>query len=187
MASAVEFLRDLESSNGPRPCACGCGVIVGKGKRGYQLTYLHGHHSRRPVADRLWEKVVFEGPTFVEALGPCWEWTAALNHAGYGIIGIDRASRLTHRVAYELLVGPIPEGLTLDHLCRNRACVRPSHLEPVTHQINVLRGEGLAAQMARRTACALGHELDGMRKQGRYCKTCKNAAERERRAAARAA
>lgn len=104
----------------------------------------------RPVAERLLKRVVpSEG---------CWIWPGHLNNQGYGIIvGDDGKERRTHRVAYEVLVGPIPEGLELDHLCRVRACLRPDHLEPVTHTENVRRG--LAAQQW--TECKQGHPLVG--------------------------
>lgn len=73
--------------------------------------------------------------------GDCWEWTGALfQGTGYGQVWADGTTRLAHRVVYELLVGPIPVGLDLDHLCRNRSCVNPAHLEPVTRRVNVQRG-----------------------------------------------
>jgi hypothetical protein len=81
----------------------------------------------------------------------CWEWPLARKSDGYPIVGWDGRTRHAHRVAYEFLVGPIPDGLTLDHLCRNRGCVNPDHLEPVTHQENCRR--------ARKDYCAHGHEL----------------------------
>jgi len=75
----------------------------------------------------------------------CWEWTAGRDRHGYGQLKISSAGRKTtaraHRVVYEIVRGPIPEGLTLDHLCRNRGCVNPSHLEPVTIGDNIRRGE----------------------------------------------
>lgn len=95
----------------------------------------------------------------IDALTDCWVWpTQAAN--GYGRIrigtidGHDRTMAYTHRVAYEALVGPIPDGLFLDHLCRNRACCNPTHLEPVTNRINVLRGKDTS-----RTHCIRGHEF----------------------------
>lgn len=113
----------------------------------------------------------------------CWPWTGFINHGGYGLFSekVNRRKRMlrAHRAVYELMVGPIPEGLTLDHLCRNRRCVRPSHLEPVTRAENVLRGEGLGAANARKTRCHKGHELTeantGIRtKTGwRSCLTCR--------------
>jgi len=106
----------------------------------------------------------------------CWEWTAGHMKGGYGIVRVDGRQCLAHRVIYELLVGPIPEGKELDHLCRNTGCVRPSHLEPVKHRENVLRGEGLAARQAKQTHCGKGHLLSGsnLRMQGRkrVCRRC---------------
>lgn len=90
----------------------------------------------------------------VDKTDTCWNWTGYLN-LGYGVFKSKRA----HRVAYEHLVGPIPEGLVIDHLCRNRACVNPEHMEPVTNKENVLRGIGPSAQAARLTHCVNGHEL----------------------------
>lgn len=98
----------------------------------------------RPLLDRFWEKVqTGEG---------CWQWTGSLARGGYGSIGFEGHTLRAHRVAYEALVGPIPEGLVLDHLCRNRGCVNPTHLEPVTLHENLLRGEP-----ANRTHCPAGH------------------------------
>lgn len=74
----------------------------------------------------------------VNELG-CWEWTAAKNSRGYGCFAINAKSQLAHRVSYIALVGPIAEGLQIDHLCRNKTCVRPTHLEPVSATVNVRR------------------------------------------------
>ncbi len=88
----------------------------------------------------------------------CWEWTAA-KLDGYGVTKALGKSYKVHRLAYELLVGPIPPGLTIDHLCRNRACLRPSHLEVVTHRVNILRGLTKAAANVAKTHCPKGHPL----------------------------
>lgn len=79
----------------------------------------------------------------------CWEWTGAKDQHGYGRFGVRRKNRRAHVVAWMLEHGPIPDGLELDHLCRNRGCVRPDHMELVTHRENLMRGDTI---IARRTA-----------------------------------
>ena|SRR3990167_3156925 len=113
---------------------------------------------------RFWSKV--------DASGDCWAWTGPRNAKGYGRFRNHQA----HRIAYEILVGPIGTGLTLDHLCRNHACVNPDHLESVTVRENILRGYGLSAQAARHTHCPNGHQFTSnntYRNQGyRQCREC---------------
>jgi hypothetical protein len=86
----------------------------------------------------------------------CWPWLAATTN-GYGVAWDGDRQVPAHRLMYELLVGPIPAGLELDHLCRNHGCVRPDHLEPVSHAENVRRGES-GAHQRRKTHCPQGHE-----------------------------
>lgn len=124
--------------------------------------------------DRLLAKVEIDDVT------GCWIWTGARSPTGYGRIrGGDGSSGawLVHRLAYTLLVGPIPDDLTIDHLCRVRACCNPDHLEPVPHRENVLRGEGITAREARLTECIHGHPFDEANtyhyKGQRHCKTCR--------------
>lgn len=89
----------------------------------------------------------------------CWLWEGCTSD-GYGIIGIGKSGIMrVHRASYEIHVGPIPEGMTLDHLCRVRNCMNPRHMEVVTRGENVLRGMGRSAQNARKTECVHGHEF----------------------------
>jgi hypothetical protein len=89
----------------------------------------------------------------------CWEWMACKDKDGYGIVAENGYHmRRAARVVYELWRSPIPEGLQIDHLCRNRGCVNPWHLEPVTQRENMLRGDTFAARHAAKTHCPRGHE-----------------------------
>lgn len=115
--------------------------------------------------------------------GGCWMWTGYLNHArgGYGqAVVANRRTRRAHVVAYEILVGPVPEGLVLDHLCRVRACVNPAHLEPVTIAVNNWRGEGPTFLTAKTNICRRGHEMTAANTYvqpstgGRSCRKCKD-------------
>jgi hypothetical protein len=133
---------------------------------------------RTPAAERFWIKVAKNGPTPAHApdLGPCWVWTAGMSPKGYGWFKAPDRARLAHQFAYMLTVGPIPEGTELDHLCRNRACVNPGHLEPVDHATNVRRGDGGPGKFPR-THCPQGHEYTESNTRwapsgGRRCRKC---------------
>lgn len=147
--------------------------------------------AKRTPEERFWAKVDREGPAPDAAphLGPCWIWTGGLVGGGYGQFGVTgQWHKRAHRYAYELVVGPIPDGLVLDHLCRVRCCVNPAHLEPVTQRENLMRG--LGSWNAGKTHCKRGHEFTPentyVAPHGkRTCRTCRNVRQRSRRSAAR--
>jgi len=125
---------------------------------------------------RFWDKIQVDGET------GCWLWTASKNW-GYGVFSWDGRSRRAHRVAYAELVGPIPDGLELDHVrargCRHLNCCNPRHLEPVTHAVNARRGDG-AKRWRDKTHCPKGHPYDRantiVRARGhRGCRSCDRA------------
>lgn len=114
----------------------------------------------------------------------CWLFTGALNSKGYGCITVDSRRMLAHRAAYEALVGPIPEALSIDHLCFVKACCYPGHLEAVSVAENNRRAIARYQVGRRYPACRRGHEFTedttGYDSRGhRYCKTCKHLRDRE--------
>lgn len=159
----------------------GCdGVHYGHGwcRKHYIRWKTHGdptvHLPSRSADERFWEKVDVGHP-----LG-CWLWTGASGQWGYGRFNKgSRTYTASHRYAYEVLIGPIPDGLTLDHLCRNPPCVNPDHLEPVTQRENSLRSESRHAKNARKTRCKRGHPFTSENTyvppggRGRNCRECK--------------
>lgn len=144
--------------------------------------------------ERFWPKVNKYGPLpeHRPELGPCWPWTGALDPNGYGRFGLSKTRRtvLAHRFAYTLLVGPIPDGLEPDHLCRVHPCVKaianeqgPAHLEPVTHAVNMGR-----SYWATAGHCKRGHPFDEANTYWtsagkRQCRICHRERERRWRAA----
>jgi HNH endonuclease len=95
----------------------------------------------------------------VRIVNDCWQWTGPVNDEGYARIRVPGhiAKWAIHRASYEVFVGPIPDGLTIDHLCRNPSCINPQHLEPVTMEVNIRRGFGIGMKNAAKTACYKGH------------------------------
>lgn len=126
----------------------------------------------------------------------CIEWKKYIDSNGYGKMRLSspRANEGAHRVSYKTFVGEIPAGMVLDHLCRNRACINPAHLEVVTQRENTLRGIGPTAKHAMATHCPRGHPFDEKntyvltgKKRGRHCRLCHNAETRVRKAKIRTA
>lgn len=130
----------------------------------------HGPSARTPLQRFMdkWMPVPESG---------CWLWLDEDSSSGYGRFWDGKQAHQAHRFSYEHFVGPVPEGLQLDHLCRVRCCVNPSHLEPVTARENLLRGEGPPGRNARKSHCLRGHEftLENTYRNGthgRNCRTC---------------
>lgn len=122
--------------------------------------------------DRFWSKV--------DRTGDCWEWTASGKLAGYGHIRVNGRLWLAHRYSWTLAGRELTEGLVLDHICDNKKCVNPDHLQQVTHRENILRGTSPSASNSTRTHCIRGHVFDESNtyvnpRGKRLCRTCKKA------------
>ena len=115
----------------------------------------------------------------------CWNWQGYLQR-GYALFSLNGRTVQVHRAIYTAVNGAIPNGLTIDHLCRNKGCVNPDHMEPVTVKVNVLRGNTITAKNAAKTHCFRGHPLSGdnlnLYRGLRVCRKCKTIYMREWRA-----
>lgn len=144
--------------------ALGCTHPVGV------LKFCARHYEDHHLETRFWSTV--------RKTTSCWTWSGRTNGDGYGLIDVRGNGIRSHRLAYELARGPIPDGLEIDHLCRNRACVNPDHLEPVDGRTNTHRGFSFAAINARKTHCVNGHEFTPdntytrANRVGRDCRAC---------------
>jgi HNH endonuclease len=148
----------------------------GDPRGGYQRVFIRGDDDTR-----FWSKVAEgESPACAPHLGRCWVWQTNKDGKGYGVFMVSlsshkQAARRAHRWAYEAMVDKIPDGLVIDHLCRNTSCVNPGHLEPVTPKTNIQRGETSAWQRAK-THCPHDHAYTlantGYDRGSRYCRTC---------------
>lgn len=152
--------------------ACkGCGL-----QRISELT--SGVFYGRGLRNIIWDCV------YPEPMSGCWLWTGSVSSGGYARTWVDGRAQNASRVIYRAIVGPIQAALELDHLCRNVNCVNPEHLEPVTHQVNTLRGVGPTARHARKTHCLRGHPYDETNtyrdRKGRRCRACANDARKHR-------
>lgn len=138
----------------------------------------------RQIPLRMFKSILFTPAHYYNGT-PCWVWTGVRNdRSGYGQVWFDGGTKFIHRVIYQLLVGPIPKGLCIDHLCRNRLCCNPGHMEVVTYSENVRRGDSPRVARERckaQTHCVNGHLYDdkntriSTNKRGevqRICRTC---------------
>lgn len=171
---------------------CVASTVMARGMCAYHYLRWYKRHpgaakaiTVRPLIERLWEGLR------VNMESGCWEWQAVRGADGYGRLGVRGATVLTHRAMYQLLIGPIPPGLHIDHLCRNRSCCNPFHLDACTHQVNTARSHGNGSK----THCKNGHEFTPentyrapnthVRRDCRVCRREAMARLRERRKAAR--
>lgn len=166
-------------------------------KRHYTRWQRHGDplvlvadRSLAPPKERFLEKVNFDGPlpgedTLAAGLGRCHLWTAG-TYDGYGRFWMNGRTINAHVAAYIIFVGDAPPHLVADHLCRRRECVNPSHVEWVTNEENVKRGDGITAKWARSTHCIHGHEFTPENtyrdRRGRSCRTCRRIRDRKYKA-----
>jgi len=120
------------------------------------------------ILKRFWDKV--------ETTNSCWNWKGCLNNAGYGMFRVNGKNYSPHRFSFETFIHKIPENMIIDHLCKNRSCVNPAHLDFVTNQENIRRGKNY---QSKQTHCKRGHEFNAINSRlsidgKRVCKICRN-------------
>lgn len=166
-------------------CACGCGELIG-----YRAVWKNAGHMKRTQVSSPRSRFA----ALVEKGDSCWLWKGAINNKGYGYLSLKQidgrwVKTLAHRFAFKLEHGAIPPGKELDHLCRNPACVRPDHLEAVSHKENILRGLTGSINRARQLAlthCRNGHEFTAENtyiwpaRGTRQCRTCQRHRQRRK-------
>lgn len=143
---------------------CWCGKAITQG---------HHHESDVNTLEEFWRRIE------PEPMSGCWLWLGTIDHLGYGHFSLAGKQWLAHRLSFEVARGPIPVGLSIDHKCRQRSCVNPSHLEAVPLAVNIRRGFN-----ATKTTCRFGHPLDEFtkgkkRKPSRQCSICRKRHSRE--------
>jgi hypothetical protein len=156
-------------------CPCGCGVINFRPGSDEAETWVEwtGRIWLTDALRRFWDRVDERDDK------DCWEWAGTITSTGYGTFSLRTQNAYAHRIAYECAWGPIPEGLVVDHLCANRRCCNPLHLEAVTVEENNRRGPGASSANLQKDRCPRGHPYSGKNlgrtKSGsRYCRTCTN-------------
>jgi hypothetical protein len=152
-------------------CECGCGQEAKPGRR-----FIRWHNfPRANTIEDVLKQILICKPTALPT--GCWEWQGRRQQGGYGLTGFQGRNQPVHCVMYQHFIGLIPAGMEVDHLCRNRRCCRPDHLEAVTHRENLLRGDTFAARHAQLTHCPRGHEYDAANtrvyKGMRLCRACR--------------
>lgn len=137
-------------------------------RSGMESIIISRSPDRLALSHKFWANVSIREPSV------CWFWKGATNGLGYGRFWIGRIGCGAHRLAYALTRGKIPNGLTLDHLCRKRLCVNPQHLQPTPNRTNILRGQGITAEAAAKKLCPQSHAYDAIDSNGaRICQRCR--------------